>query len=39
MIGNPGLHCGRYAKARVNPAKVVVHKVERNRVLVVLYLL
>jgi hypothetical protein len=38
MIANPCFHRWRYAQRLVNPAKVVINEVQRQRVLVILKL-
>jgi len=38
MIANPCFHCWRHAQTLMNPAEVVVHVMERNRVLQILHL-
>jgi len=35
VIGDPGFHSRGDTKGSMNPAKIVVHKVEGNRVLVI----
>src|ERR1700677_1461360 len=39
VIRKPRFHCGSHAQRFVNPAKVVVHEMQRDRMSVVLYLL
>ena len=36
MVGNPGRHCRCDSQALVNPRKIIVHKVDRNRRCVIL---
>ncbi len=36
MISNTTFHCGRHAQRLVNPAEVIVHRVNRHHVFVIL---
>lgn len=38
MIANARFHCGRDSQARMNPNKIVVHEVDRQRMTVILNL-